>query len=71
MMDRKSDQKLFDGKNIYPNATRLNLPKIKQFSIQKPLQVPISQGFLVWTICRTLKNEDAETSPFPKLPLEI
>lgn len=33
--------------------------------------MPILQDFLIGTICIQLKNEDAETSTFPKLPLEI
>ncbi len=67
----KIKAEILDLKSIYPNAPGLNLPKIDLFSIQKPLQIPVSQGFLIWTIRIILKNEDAETPSFPKLQLEI
>lgn len=70
-MERKSEPKLSKLKNIYSNATGLNMAKNSLFSIPKLQQMPISQGLLIWAICRPLKNEDAETSPFSKLPLEI
>ena len=71
MIVRKSKPKFSDLKSIYPNATGLNLPQIDLFSIQKPLQIPVSQGILIWTIRIILKNKDAETPSFPKLQLEI
>ena len=46
------------------------MAKNSLFSIPKLQQMPIPQGLLIWIICRPLKNEDAKTSPFPKLPLE-
>ena len=70
MMERKTDPKLLNG-DIYSNATGLNMAKNSLFSIPKLQQMPISQVLLIWTICRPLKNEDAETSPFSKLALEI
>ena len=68
---RKIRTETFGLENIYPNATGLNMAKNSLFSIPKLQQMPISQGLLIWTICRPLKNEDAETSPFSKLALEI
>lgn len=58
-------------KSLLQKSTGLNMTKNSLFSILKLQQMPISQGLLVWIICSPLKNEDAETSPFPKLTLEI
>lgn len=69
---RKTKTETFGLENIYPDATGLNMPKNKQFSIQISPQILILQGFLYRVTCESLKKGDAKHSapPFPKLPLE-
>ena len=71
MVQKKNQKRNFWAWKYLSRCTGLNLPKNKQISIPKSSQVPISQRFLVWTLWSPRKNEDAETSPFPKLALEI